>query len=233
MSRGVPWTVHLNGIAAILEQQKLFTYPNGHVKEYTSFLGVLDLPIHTLGRKTQVRNIWYTYCRFQSGIDVVTGLPFSLIDLLSTINEPCVVAMLADWKMEGGSATQQKVWDVTRHAAIVVGMDRHNPYLMDGSQVRRVIDLLQNLRAEIRDDTCQIRTTLLFPLVIAGIHPSSLTEFDMTSIIGCITDLADGSLEMYPYYKGAIRILQELWYRGNGRTAERIAHDLDLEQIFI
>ena len=233
MNRGLPWTVHLNGIAAILEQQKLYTYSNGHVKEHTSFLGVLDLPIHKLGRKTQVRNIWYTYCRFQSGIDVITGLPCSLIDLLSTINEPRVMALLADWKMEDGSATRRKVWGVTRHAAIVVGLERHDPYLLDGSQVRRVIDLLQKLRATIRDDTCKVRTTLLFPLVIAGIHPSSLTELDMSSIVGCIVDVADGSLETYPYYKGAVCILQEFWYRSNGRSAERIAQNLDLKQFLI
>ena len=230
MNRAVPWTVHLNGIAAILEQQKLYTYPNRQVKDYTSFLGILDLPIHTLGRKTPLRNIWYGYCRFQQGVDVVTGLPYSLVDLLSAIDEPGVVTMLTGWTMEDGSALQRKVWDVVRHAAIIVGMDLHRRHLLDGPQVRCVINLLLDLKAEIADEACQIRTTLLFPLVTVGTHPSSLTGNDKRYIIDCISDLADGSLDRYPYYKGAVRILQELWYCGEGRSAEHIARDLDLEQ---
>lgn len=230
MNCGIPWTVHLNGIAAILEQRNSFTCAKGRIKNYTSFLGVLDLPIYTLGRKSLLRNIWYNHCRFQHGIEVITGLPYSLIDLICQINEPRVLVLLKDLTLEGDSTTQSKVWNVTRHAAIIAAMDLQHCHLLDSSQVRHVIDLLHDLRATIADQTCQLRNMLLLPLVIAGIHLSGLNHIDNAFVIDCIADLSNRSLDAHPYYKGAIQILQELWYRRNGRSADQIARDLGLEQ---
>ncbi|KAF2624452.1 hypothetical protein BU25DRAFT_161441 [Macroventuria anomochaeta] len=230
MNRGVPWTVHVNGIASILDQQKSYACPDGRIKDYTSFMGILDLPTHILGRKTINRNIWYTHCRLRDGIDVVTGLPCSLIDLLSAINQPYVVPMLMNWRIEEGTKKQQQIWDANRHAAIIVGLNPGSIGQGVNTHVRQAVTLLRELKGEISDEFSQVRQALLFPLVITGSQSLSLSDDDKLFIMECISDLADGSLEHNLYYCGAGQILQELWYNDAGRSLQQIAEDLGIEQ---
>lgn len=230
MNRSVSWTIHLNGIASIFEQQRLFTYSDGRIKRYTAFVGILNLPIHTLGRKTKARGIWYHHCRFQHGIDSVTGLPYSLIDLLSAIHQPDVAQLLSDWILRQGAVTQQQVWEATRQAALIIVLRLHQPDKLGCTHFQRLLNLLHDLSAEMSNHSSQARQALLFPLFIAGSGPLTVTEFDKTFIVERITQLVDGSLETCPCYNGAVGILAEVGKHGNERSLEQVAQDLGLEQ---
>ena len=141
MNRGLPWTIHPNGIASILDHNDFYSFPNGRIKDYTAFVGILDLPIYILGCKTKTRNICYSHCRFQTGRDILTGIPCSLIDLLSAIHQPNIVARLLAWPGYEGTITEKLIWASVQHAAVIVAMQLHHRTDLDGTQLRYLIEL--------------------------------------------------------------------------------------------
>src|ERR1051326_6108727 len=100
MTRGLPWTFHLSGISSVLDGRSTVHNICGHAKDYILFIGVLDLPTHSLGRRTSHLQIWHRSCRLRSGIEDSLGLPCSLVDLLCSIKEPEIQTQLALWPGE-------------------------------------------------------------------------------------------------------------------------------------
>jgi hypothetical protein len=91
MHRARLWTIHVDGIAGILQEQGVLdTPPVGEWKELVSLMGVLDLPTHSLGRCGEHLHLWYKHCWKENGIDESTGSPCSLLYLLASVLEPDV-----------------------------------------------------------------------------------------------------------------------------------------------
>lgn len=99
MLQGVPWSMHLNFIdewfiKSVEKERFLSLTPYGHYAVET--LGVMDLPTFVIGRQPLSRGVWQRYRKCQpvsqqerkGGIEPVSGVPRSLLDLFSRIEEP-------------------------------------------------------------------------------------------------------------------------------------------------
>jgi hypothetical protein len=229
MTRGLPWTFHLNGVSSLLGERRRSNHEltEHHTKDYVFFMGVLDLPTHTLGRRTNHLGIWHRSCRFQSGIEDGLGLPCSLVDLLCLVMEPESATRLASWPGEEGTWEQCQLWNLTCHAGIVAAHN-HRPshcttqnYGDEHSvafSVRLIITTTRQIRTKLVRFSYQPWSGLLFPLVTAGSQP-----------LQSITDLAGGTLKPHPYFDKVVQTLKEFWSNGGGRSLEEVVVDMDME----
>lgn len=242
MELRLPWTIHLNGIGSIAKERNAFHYPDGSLKPHVFCLGIVDLPTHILGRKTDNLNIWYNYCRFQGGLEDCLGLPCSLVDLLSAIAEPDIVRHLLSWPNIEGTAEDRVIWDLTRHAGVIMASIYHSDNAkscttvnveVDTSStkrsVRHIVEIVRTLRASDMDFTSNTWSTLFFPLVSAGSQPQELEITDRTLILECISDLSNQSMNSDVTRQTTVPVLRELWDNSRGRSIQQVAQDLDLE----
>jgi hypothetical protein len=238
MTRGLPWTFHLNGISSLLDKRSAVHDSDGRVKDYILFIGILDLPTHTLGRKTPHLQIWSRFCQARTGIEDSLGLPCSLVDLLCSIMEPGVEVRLRSWSGEDGTPEQLQIWDLTRHAGIIKSRQHRGAEVSNNKghdddsvayAVRRIITTATEIKKKegrLMYETC---SGLFFPLVAAGSQPRHLTSSDKNLIVECIKDLPYGPLEAYPYYGRVVTALREFWENSSGRSLEEVVVDLDME----
>lgn len=100
--------------------------PYGHHAVET--LGVMDLPTFVVGRQPLSRGIWRRYRQCQAmceqersgGIEPVSGLPRSLIDLFSRIEEPNIEIDFQLWPGEAGEYMQCQMWEAYRLAGVLM-----------------------------------------------------------------------------------------------------------------
>ncbi|KAH7138384.1 hypothetical protein B0J11DRAFT_587661 [Dendryphion nanum] len=244
MNRNMPWSIHLNGLASILEERGVFAHLDGGAKDFIYLLGVTDLPSHAFGRKTKHLHLWAKHCRSKSGIEQVTGLPCSLVDLLCLVMEPGIEEQLLQWQLESGTQEQQKIWDASRYAGVIMAENHclshsgikqvfaESPDLQSPKlafAVRQIINTLYELRAQVTKDFPRLSQALLFPLGAAGSQPWALSAADKALVNDCLSNLAVNELPLHPYYNVVSRALQELWENGNGRTINQVVKDLDIE----
>jgi hypothetical protein len=228
----MPWTVHLNGVTSIFQEKgNLQSSPNApHEPIY--LIGVLDLPTHILGRQNEHMHVWYNHCRNQPGIEEITGLPCTLIDVLSSIMHPGVEERLLQWTPvasevseagDGSDGTLFKIWDTVRYASIIAARDFAPcyvpPTLLCESAVHYVLLRLRELEPVIKDSTFAARRALLLPLAAAGSVPALLTAQDKDYIVASISDLSDGDGDLY--HQRVILTLNEYWacWANVGRTS--------------
>jgi hypothetical protein len=238
MTRGLPWTFHLNGISSLLYNKGTIRSSEGKVKDYVLFIGILDLPTHTLGRRTNHLQIWSRFCRHHSGIEDAVGLPCSLVDLLCSIKEPGIGKRHRSWPIEDGTPEQLLIWDLNRHAGIIMARKYHfiedstsktsSDYLV-ALAVRRIITMIAEVKAKVGRLLYETWSALLFPLVAAGSQSLHLSVADKSLIVECIKDFPYGSLEAYPYYGRIVIALHEFWENGGERSLEEVVVDLDME----
>lgn len=129
---GLPWTVHLHGMHQILQS---FGFRTSSMTHFTTFqshsievMGIMDLPTLVLGRQTPCLGVWKRYCRSpnfcytqdRDSVEHVSGLPRSLIDLMSEIGEGGATELdFWDWPGANGSFLQIQLWEAYRVAAIL------------------------------------------------------------------------------------------------------------------
>jgi hypothetical protein len=238
MTHGLPWTFHLNGISSILEDKSTLHDPERNVRDHVLFIGIMDLPTHTLGRKTDHLQIWFRFCRFRCGIEDSLGLPCTLVDLLCSIMEPGIEARLRSWTGEDGTSEQCQPWGLTRHAGIIMAQNYRSEHRLTehigndaliASSVRYIITTASQIREELGRLSYAPWSGLLFPLVAAGSQPLYLSLADKSLIVESIKDLPYGSLESYPYYGNIVTALHEFWNNGGRRSLQQVVQDLDLE----
>lgn len=131
--QGEPWTLHLVSLHSLLDWagdlQQLDVLNLRLTTHLIEVMGVMDLPTFVIGRSTPVLGIWKHYRQGLSvagdvsltGIEPVSGLPRSLIDVFSRIDTPEAELDLWLWTGELGEYLQQQLWDAYRFA----GMLRH------------------------------------------------------------------------------------------------------------
>ncbi|KAH8760569.1 hypothetical protein F5883DRAFT_619221 [Diaporthe sp. PMI_573] len=131
MLQGVPWSMHLSFIDELFvksvekEHFRSLT-PYGHHAVET--LGVMDLPTFVIGRQPLSRGIWRRYRQCQpvcqqertGGVEPVSGLPRSLLDLFSRIEEPNIEIDFQLWPGETGEYLQCQLWEAYRLAGVLM-----------------------------------------------------------------------------------------------------------------
>lgn len=242
MNRGLPWTIHLNGLTAALQESGEFRAHDDEMRDLIGLVGILDLPTHTIGRKTPHLRIWKENCCNRSGIEDVTGLPYSLIDLLASIAELGTEERLWEWQSASRDQTQKMIWQTAQYAGILAARALRREDT-SGSQhdvqegirpstatiQRTLLWFLQRLRTEMSDKFFTGRQALLFPLVVAGSQYPLLANEDRSFIRESMDALADGTLASDQYYGTTFRALQEFWASDGQKSFDQTVRDLDLE----
>ncbi|KAH7401391.1 hypothetical protein BKA66DRAFT_436536 [Pyrenochaeta sp. MPI-SDFR-AT-0127] len=130
-SQGIRWTDHLwcmtdlynlHGDLANLESETdMFT------RHCLEVIGVMDMPNLVLGRNTPSLGFWKRLRRIQNkwtcfdfhGVEPVSGLPRTLLDISSRIEDTAVETQLWLWGGEIGEFLQCHFWDAWRYAALL------------------------------------------------------------------------------------------------------------------
>ncbi|KAG5930228.1 hypothetical protein E4U42_002630 [Claviceps africana] len=144
LSQGAPWTLHLHGMYNVLLTQGLREPLNDHTpyrRHLLEVMGYLDLPGFAVGRLNSSLGVWRRHCREPGylcrppqldSVEFVSGLPRSLLDLLSAIDGTEISEEdLWDWPGAPGSLTQCHLWEAYRLAAI---LSLRNPRLYTPAQ---------------------------------------------------------------------------------------------------
>ncbi|KAF1923194.1 uncharacterized protein M421DRAFT_328858 [Didymella exigua CBS 183.55] len=237
MNRAMPFSIHLNGIASIFHQRFVLHSSTETSRELAGLIGVLDLPTHSLGRQNGHLHMWHDHCMGQTGVEEVSGLPCSLLDLFASMMDDDIEDRLSQWPGEPGEPVMCKIWEATQLAGLIrirdLRLDQGLPAQPDRNAivpaVRQVLDLLQGLRVRLDPSTFASTESLLLPLAAAGSQTSALIESDRTFIRECVNSLAGHSLSSYPYYEGVVSVLETLWASDGCKTLDSVSRDMGFE----
>ncbi|PVH91731.1 hypothetical protein DM02DRAFT_320578 [Periconia macrospinosa] len=238
-NRLLPWSNHLHALFSLIQSQidPAVYCRDKKALEFMSALGFLDLPTHTIGRKTMYHQIWHAYCRGQSGVDEVSGLPFSLLDLLSAIGDLEIEGALLSWQPEAGRSAQRCLWEATRFAGVLCVRAKRaelhqslpsNSTLGLSTEylVESVLSSVKRCLACIPPELSHFKQALLYPLVMAAAQRDVLSEPMKEHICQTIQDLA--SERNFFHYRGVWRVVCEYW-AGADESIESTARRLDIE----
>jgi hypothetical protein len=182
-------------------------------------------------------HMWREHCMGQTGIEEVTALPCSLLDLFASTTDDDIEERLSQWPVEPNEPAMCRLWEATQLAGLIrtrdLRLDQGLPVRADAksvvSTVRQILDLLQDLRMRLDPSTFATTDSLFFPLVVAASQPSALTEADRTFIKDCIVALSDGSLSSYPYYEAVVSVLDRLWASDGSKSLDNITREMGFE----
>ncbi|EXJ68698.1 uncharacterized protein A1O5_08492 [Cladophialophora psammophila CBS 110553] len=241
------WTVHLNGAFSLLRSGGWLINPSGFASEVLTVLGIFDLPTHTIGRRTPSPCIWYNFCRFKRGIESISGIPYTLLDLLSTIEDPDIEDQLWAWTyVEVSTLAQQRMWNATRLAGIISAreyqaqrgsntaklMHPHHTTKGDistGVLIQDILGTFEVIGNEASHESYDyVWNTLLFPLFIAASQARWLSEVQKTLIDKIWTKCFTYDGVMIKYYRAPLDLIHELW-GGPARTAKQLAQARNVE----
>lgn len=233
----MPFSIHLNGIASIFHQRHVLQSPTDESRELAGLIGVLDLPTHSLGYKNTHLHMWNQHCMGQTGVEEITGLPCSLIDLLASHMDDDIEERLLQWPGEPSEPVIGKIWEATQHAGLIrirdlrSAQDLHaNPDLQStASIVRHVLELLQDLRLRLDTGTFAAIENLLFPLVAVGSQANHLTAEDRALIKKGIVCLANHKFSCYTYYEAIVCVLDTYWAGDGTRSLDHVAREMGFE----
>lgn len=130
-----PWTMYLELIVDVYDlRTKLSTVGqisnDLHTQHLLEVLGVMDLPSSVIGRVNPSIGVWKLFRRLQddrdegraTGVEVVSGIPRSLLDIFASIldNDPeYTETRFWDWPGQVGESLQCHYWECWRLAGIL------------------------------------------------------------------------------------------------------------------
>jgi hypothetical protein len=90
-------------------------------------IGVMDLPGLVFGRRTPIIGLWRRLREAElaspngltGGVDTLTGMPRSLLDILAYTDHRAAQFALWNWHGEMGDSLQAQLWDAWRYAGII------------------------------------------------------------------------------------------------------------------
>lgn len=253
MSRGLKWTLHLEGLISLLAYRESAGISNdSRIASYLiGIMGILDLSLLVVGRQTRTQHIWRYYHRpfispstgWDEGIEPSFGLPHSLLDLMSRAEEPATEQLLLGWTGHVGDFLQVHLWDAYRYAAVLfqrkpilclswqTDARKSNEAAVPSTEVlkHRVLASVNAVRRGAKDHRkyWNLRAGVRFPLFVAGCHCTASEIECRTYIRTCFEEmLEDPSL---PRAKDLMRLMDEYWQEGGQRTASAIAREWDIE----
>ncbi|PYI10913.1 C6 finger domain protein [Aspergillus sclerotiicarbonarius CBS 121057] len=129
--QGIPWTMHLRGMFNILQSHGTERSRNqsfGFRAHLLEVMGIMDLPTFAIGRQCPYLGFWRQYCRNRSTVDpseeydveVVSGLPRSLVDIFSRIDDGATEEDFWNWPGAKGGFLQCQLWEAYRLAGMLV-----------------------------------------------------------------------------------------------------------------
>lgn len=234
----------------------------------------MDLPPFIAGRRSPPMHIWYHHCRGTSrtwlgptttntstsstgGIEPITGLPRSLIDLFSCIGfspDQDVESGFWSWPGEEGSAAQVQLWEAYRLAGVLAVRrhwhSHHSVLGLDGSGIGNesssneavnsrivgAIDALNRAARDMDEDDEEVFNAIRYPLVIAGSDPDVMRTHPEWK--GLIERTLRTLVEEDPYAqcKLTFDVLSEvwsLWQQGKDIGVEEVALDRGVELFLV
>ncbi|KAJ5503405.1 hypothetical protein N7463_006279 [Penicillium fimorum] len=196
LMHSLPWTMHLEGMHNILQSHGLDDLH--HQSTQSQFrihllevMGVMDLTCLSVGRQTPEIGIWRRYCQPVTpryGIEPVSGLPRTLLDIFAGIGAETTEQTLWNWPGETGSFLQCYLWEAHRLAGILTVRKRANSLPKNNIStwqqpakcpadtsvlVTRILASLDALRlasAERPTEDVFIKNAVLFPIFVAGLE---------------------------------------------------------------
>lgn len=249
---GIPWTMHLRGMHSILRMHDV----EGAQQERRAFrahlfevMGVMDLPTFSIGRQHSHLGFWRQYCckggspgEVETGVEVVTGLPRSLVTIFAFIGEGTAEASFWDWPGAEGSFIQCQLWEAYRLAGVLVvrhggpGFPRcsdtgavPNPGIQRGASLTSSTIIVSRLMSSV-DAVCRasldperwgtlIINAISYPVTIAGLQSDvvqkdpSLKEFIRKALLFT----TDGPF-CNRQYRLLLDLLEEYWTHRAGEV---------------
>ncbi|KAJ4327288.1 hypothetical protein N0V84_002301 [Fusarium piperis] len=143
--QGTPWSAHLDLMTRVYG----LTSDLLHLRDLPQDLqfpietmGVMDMPTFVRGRRTVTLGIWSRYRTSQdgspdgriSGVEIVTGLPRSLLDIFADIQTDKADELFLMWPGDVGDVPHCHLWEAYRLAGVLTGR-RLRKYMVndDGS----------------------------------------------------------------------------------------------------
>lgn len=127
--QGLPWTVHLQGVERILSSiglQPASGAQDAYQTHLVEVMGIMDLPVWTLGRQNPCLGVWRRNCaprgflrHNRDQVEAMSGLPKSLLDVVSTMDSSNSELQLWNWPGAHGSLAQTQLWEAYRIACIL------------------------------------------------------------------------------------------------------------------
>ncbi|KAI7764237.1 hypothetical protein LZL87_012646 [Fusarium oxysporum] len=190
--QGIPWTAHLNHMMWVYH---LFPHSkNAHRigdLEYRFSLeamAIMDIPTFVRGRDTPTLGIWGFLRSAQKasptglvgGVESVSGLPRSLLDIFGRMAHEDVEKDLADWEGHEGSIPHVHLWEAFRLSGILLARRQKRTHSGSPSNEILVCRLVATLDAlyetRHRDEYAHILATnsMLYPYTAARLEVTIL-----------------------------------------------------------
>jgi hypothetical protein len=221
------WTGHLHGLEAILTQLDLHkpATPRNDLKQHLlEACALLDLPGFTIGRRNPSRQLWSRFVLplRRTGIEPVTGLPRSLLDILSCIDSPGTRHALLSWTpAKADHVIQYHMWEVFRLAGLLlngclrlssedgIGSDVQDKSGENENLTMRLYSNIQSLKNVPYDPFRNpLRRCILYPLWIAALltdDGSVIRQLFFDEFKSFVSDRG------YPVDHAAWSVLLEAW----------------------
>ncbi|KAJ5860948.1 uncharacterized protein N7529_008258 [Penicillium soppii] len=246
LMHGLPWTMHLEGMHRILQCNGLDdvhrpstpTYFRIHLVEV---MGLMDLPCFAVGRQSSVIGIWRRYCQHAApryGIEPVSGLPRTLLDIFAGIGSETTEQTFWDWSGEQGSFLQCYLWEAHQLAGILALRRQANAPVSSPennvsawrqparcpadtivlvSRILASLDALRLASIERPLEDAHIVNAILFPTFIVGLEVEVLCHKPEWQQIIRNSLLDSRQCEIL------LSLLEELWQRADSSLS---VHDL-------
>ncbi|EWY99865.1 hypothetical protein FOYG_03796 [Fusarium oxysporum NRRL 32931] len=261
-----PWTKYLELIVDVYDlRTKLSTVGqisnDLHTQHLLEVLGVMDLPSSVIGRVNPSIGVWKLFRRLQddrdegraTGVEVVSGIPRSLLDIFASImdNDPeYTETRFWDWPGQVGESLQCHYWECWRLAGILEvrrrrrmerkarGLfDREDGMSRKGPDTEVVlcrlissIDALQKAFEEPRNQHLLVHNGLPYAVVNAGLEVPLLKQHPAWK--ATLDDVRNSLLgtDSFDLINTLFEMLDEAWADGtNSFDIEGAARSRNLE----
>lgn len=235
-----------------------YRHESGFRSHLLEVMGVMDLPSFAIGRQNPSLGVWRRYCRNRGehtpdDVEVVSGLPKSLLDIFSCIGEGATEEDFWDWPGMEGTLLQYQLWEAYRLAGILT--IRHGQLHSNGaspsqpeqpSQCRRralpqtkviVSRILSSLTAISRGSMepdgkdSLVINAIDYPVFVVGLQTEILNEdANLKQIVrGCFV-LRRRRAEVEKDNQTLLGLLEEWWQSGHEmRSVHQLAQSRGLE----
>lgn len=192
--------MHLDGLSTLIDYHWRSQSPatiDPLVVHITEVMCIMDLPTFVVGRRTSSLNLWKRYRlerspneqrMFDDGdVETTSGVPRSLLDLISCLDESNIQARLWAWRGHVGEIEQCHLWEAYRFAALLNAAKFHpttenrthqNP--ADGLIILRLMAALDAVFGGSdwpKADYLLTANALLYPLFWAGVATAQSVSF--------------------------------------------------------
>ncbi|KAF4440753.1 hypothetical protein F53441_12204 [Fusarium austroafricanum] len=188
--QGIPWTNHLNHMMWVYGlfpgSQNAHRIAELEFRLSMEAIAIMDIPTFVRGRDTPTLGIW-GYLRSaqaspSTGVESVSGLPRSLIDIFARMGYPSVEAEFAAWPGHEGSVPHCHLWEAFRLSGIllsrrqkrVIGESPTNQVLV--CRLVATLDALYETRKREEYSHILATNSILYPYTAARLEVSILQK---------------------------------------------------------